>query len=714
MTFYIAGVAIGVAVLAPRQRAKICGWSCSAPGMVCCCWTETAFEVDPIGLWFRGMKNGPPAGVCCQFEETAEGAGRHPDDGTGYDEMVAQNSTRQSDTDEQGHHDERVPFSQYAATRRYQPTLALTPDGKEVVYSTNVSGQFNLWSQSTTGGYARQLTLFDDQTVRVVACSPDGQTLVFSADRAGDEFTRIYRLPITGGAPVEIFGRENVQAGLADSPFSPSGSDILISANDRVETDQDIVIRDLHGAESGRPLADGQLNGALSWSPDGTKISYAQTHSNMDVRAGVIDVASGSARILTPVDEEAIFTGGPWAADSSGYFVQTDEGREFTGLAFLDAETGERRPVASPGWDVELVATAAGGRYLAIVINEDGISRLTMHDLGESGVPAGPLTDATAVSLPEVPGGVIGTLVGANDAPVLAFLLSRPDSAPEVFTLDLASGTLTQLTESMLGGIDPATMIRPELVRFETHDGLQVPAWLYRPAGPGSFPVVLSIHGGPEAQERANYGVGLYQYLLSRGIGVMAPNVRGSTGYGKSYQKRVHHDWGGAELEDFRAAAEYLRGLGWVDGDRLGVYGGSFGGFATLSCVSRLPEYWAAAVDIVGPSNLVTFAKAVPPTWRRMMAAWVGDPETEVEFLMERSPITYVDQIRAPLFVIQGANDPRVVKPESDQIVERLRERGVDVTYDVYEDEGHGFTKRSNELKAYGDTVAFFERHLLG
>ncbi len=144
----------------------------------------------------------------------------------------------------------------------------------------------------------------------------------------------------------------------------------------------------------------------------------------------------------------------------------------------------------------------------------------------------------------------------------------------------------------------------------------------------------------------------------------------------------------------------------------MGVYGGSYGGFATLTCVSRIPEYWAAAVDIVGPSNLVTFAKAVPPTWRRLMAQWVGDPETEVDFLMDRSPITYVDQIRAPLFVIQGANDPRVVKNESDQIVERLRERGVEVKYDVYEDEGHGFTRRTNELKAMADTAAFFEQHL--
>ena len=150
----------------------------------------------------------------------------------------------------------------------------------------------------------------------------------------------------------------------------------------------------------------------------------------------------------------------------------------------------------------------------------------------------------------------------------------------------------------------------------------------------------------------------------------------------------------------------------WVDSNKIGVFGGSYGGFAVLSCVSRLPDYWAAAVDIVGPSNLVTFAKAVPPTWRRFMAEWVGDPYTEEELLLSRSPITYVDNIKAPLFVIQGANDPRVVKPESDQIVERLRARGVEVRYDVYEDEGHGFTKRTNELKAMKDSAEFLEHYL--
>ena len=255
----------------------------------------------------------------------------------------------------------------------------------------------------------------------------------------------------------------------------------------------------------------------------------------------------------------------------------------------------------------------------------------------------------------------------------------------------------------------------PALVRFPTHDGRQVPAWLYRPDGDGPHGVVLSVHGGPEAQERASYNYsGLYQYLVSCGIGVLAPNVRGSTGYGREYQRLILRDWGGGELRDLEAAARFLRSLDWVDPARIGVFGGSFGGFATLSCLSRLPEYWACGVSVVGPSNLVTLAKSVPPTWRPRMAAWVGDPDTEAEFLLSRSPITYADAIRAPLFVIQGANDPRVVKAESDQIVDALRARGVEVRYDVYDDEGHGFRKREHELKAFEDTSEFLMRYIGG
>jgi dipeptidyl aminopeptidase/acylaminoacyl peptidase len=227
--------------------------------------------------------------------------------------------------------------------------------------------------------------------------------------------------------------------------------------------------------------------------------------------------------------------------------------------------------------------------------------------------------------------------------------------------------------------------------------------------------VLLSIHGGPAYQERPLYSMydGLYQYLLHHGIAVLAPNVRGSTGYGLTYRQAIYRDWGGVDLEDLSAAAEYLRRQDWVDPERIGLLGASYGGFAVLSCVSRLPEIgWAAAVDLFGPSNLLTFARSQPPAWRQMVRTVVGDHETDAEFLMSRSPVTYADRIRAPLFVIQGANDPRVPKAESDQVVEHLRARGVPVRYDIYPDAGHGFTRREDQIRAYSDIAEFLVANL--
>jgi dipeptidyl aminopeptidase/acylaminoacyl peptidase len=602
--------------------------------------------------------------------------------------------------------DRRPTFAQYTAIRRYQSALALSPDGAEVANSVNTSGQYNLWRQPSDGGYPHQLTLSNDEAVRQIGWSPDGASLLYTADRHGDEFTTVHAIPARGGRPQSFPSEPDVQYFIGDSDsWSPDGCFVAYAGNDREPTAQDIIVRDIRTGEERRPLAGDGLYFPAGWSPDGRHLLGIEFRSNTDQDVHLLDLERGESRLLTAHEGEVQHFPVGWASDGSGFYLVTDEGREFAGLVFHDLAHDERRWVQAPDWNVESAAVSADGRWLVWSVNEDGYSRLFAQDLAGGSEPS-PI---------RLPHGVLDVMTLSRSGNRLAVLWERATAPEEVFTVDLTTGEATQVTFSALGGLDEGELIEPHLIRYPTFDGREVPAFLYRPAGvEGPLPVVLSIHGGPEAQERPTYRyTGLYQYLASRGIAVLAPNIRGSTGYGKSYQKLIHRDWGGDELKDLEAAAQWLRRQEWVDPRRIGVYGGSFGGFATLSCVTRLPEYWAAAVDLVGPANLVTFAKAVPPTWRRMMAQWVGDPETEADFLMERSPITYVDRIRAPLFVIQGANDPRVVKAESDQIVERLRERGVEVRYDVYEDEGHGFTKRENELKAMRDIATFLEERLL-
>lgn len=600
-------------------------------------------------------------------------------------------------------------FSDYLPTCRYQPALAFSPDGSQVAYSCNTSGQYNLWRQPVDGGEAVALTDYTDHSVREIAWSPHGDTIVFTADHHGDEFHQIYQVAATGGQPEQLTDAPKAQHYLGIESFSADGTRLIYSGNDREPTLQDVQIRDLASGGVTRIPGETGLDFAASYSPDGNRllIVRATSNTNMDLYLRSPDDSAEPVH-LTPHEGDVIYEPGGWATDGSGFWLITDHGRELAMLAFqrLDASfaPGALEPVYQDAWGVEQVARASESGTLVWTVNEDGYSRLHARDHNGAVLP-----------VPTIPDGVVSSLRISRDGRRVAMLLATAVRPTEVAMVDLATGSFRYLTDSRPAGFDALHPVAPELIRFPTHDGRDIPAYLYRPVGQGPFPVVLSIHGGPEAQERTSYNYGgFYQYLLAKGVGVLAPNVRGSTGYGRSYQKLIHHDWGGAELGDFECAVRYLRTLDWVDGDRLGVFGGSFGGFATLSCVSRLPDLWAAAVSVVGPSNLVTFAKAVPPTWRAMMAQWVGDPETEVDFLMARSPITYADAIRAPLFVIQGAQDPRVVQAESDQIVASLRERGVDVRYDVYPDEGHGFTKRENELRAVGDSADFLIAHLKG
>ena len=594
---------------------------------------------------------------------------------------------------------ERAPrFEQFYAVRRLQvlSNLAFSPDGETIAYSTDASGQFNLWTQPVRGGWATQLTTFEDKAVRWIRWLPSGDILFF-ADTGGNEKYQLYRIGERGGWPERITKHDDVQYIPGD--LSPDGKRYAFSGNERSRADVDVMIYDTTTGEIRVALAGEGWFNAGRWSHDGRTIAVTQLVSNTNQHVHLHDVKKGTYRDLTPHEGEEKNFGVGFRQDGSGVYLLTDRGGSHTWLGLAALDSREPQPVWRGDWDVENADLSASGGRLAWSVNEDGYSVLHVRD------------EATGeeLPLPQIPRGVVQDLVLSPDGRKLALKLTTGARTPDVYVVELDSATLRQITYSFLGGISVEDLVEPELVRVPGEGG-QIPAWLFRPKGAqGRIPAVLYIHGGPEAQERPIYS-GFFQYLLARGVAILAPNIRGSTGYGRDWQVAIHRDWMGVDLRDFRACADHLRTLEGIDAGKLGVVGGSYGGFATLMCATRLPEYWAAAVDIVGPSNLVTFAKAVPPTWKRIMKSWVGDPETEPEMLMERSPITYVDEIRCPLLVIQGANDPRVVKPESDQMVERLRARSHPVEYIVYADEGHGFTKRQNQVSAWRAAADFLLR----
>lgn len=596
-------------------------------------------------------------------------------------------------------------FEQFTATRLYSGLVAYSPDGKWILHSNNTTGQFNLWKIPSGGGIPCQLTNFTDNTLRGAAWSPDGLRILFIADQNGDEQHQVYAIGSEGGWPEAITSAMKAQHAFGGDPWSPDGRMIAYGGNDREPTNQDVILRDMESGETARPVPPLGYGYPGYWSPDGRYLTVGQLVSNTDQNMYLYDTQSGETVHITPHEGEVKFFPGPWSPDGSGFYFLTDVGREYTGLALYSVTERRWDWVDAPDQDIENVDISRSGEVMVWVLNNGGASQLRGINL-ESG---------NELQLPDLPLGVVSGMNLSPDGTRLALVFTHPGEAPNLYEFDLQTGQMQPLGQSMLGGIDPADMVQPDLITYTSADGRTIPAWLYKPkTGSGPYPVVLSIHGGPESQERPTYAYnGLYQYLLNRGFGVLAPNIRGSTGYGKTYQKLIHRDWGGAELKDIEYAAKYLRSLDWVDGNRLAVFGGSFGGFATLSAVTRLPDYWAAAVDLVGPSNLLTFTRSVPPTWRALMRSWVGDPEDDHDLLVERSPITYVDHIKAPLLVIQGANDPRVVKAESDQMVERIRTNGGEVQYYVDEQEGHGATRTENRNHWFRLTCQFLEEHLL-
>jgi dipeptidyl aminopeptidase/acylaminoacyl peptidase len=602
-----------------------------------------------------------------------------------------------------------IPFEQFMAFRRFSAGLAFAPDGERVYFVNNTSGQFNLWRTSAGEGWPDQLSAFTEDTVRLLGVSPRDGTVVFCADHDGDEYHQIYVLDPETEWPEKLTDAPQVQHYVGGDAFSPNGSKLAYAANARQPTDMEVWIRDLDSGDTQSVFGEGKYSFPGAWSPDGSKLVALDFRHNSDSTLHLIDLETGEAPEVTPHAEDGLYLPGPWAVDGSGFYFVSDEGREFRGIAFYDVGAGKWDWFETPDGDVEDIALSHDGRVLAWLFNEDGYDVLKLRDL-ESGrelpdaLPRGARPHLTGFQPP---------IAVSADGARAAIVLASPRRPPEVYVVETETGESRPVTESRIGGLREDDLTDVELISYPTFDDRQVPAWLYRPPTNGErVPVVLAIHGGPEAQERPVYNP-LYQYLVSRGIGVLATNIRGSTGYGKSYQRLIQRDWGGGDLKDWDHAVKWLHAQDWVDAERIGVWGGSYGGFAVLTCVTRLPDYWAAAVDIFGPSNLITFAKAVPPTWRRMMKRFVGDPEEDADMLRERSPLTYIDNVTTPLLVIQGAKDPRVVQPESDQLVEKLRSLGRDVEYIVFDDEGHGFTKRQNELKAYRASAEWLERYLL-
>ena len=571
-----------------------------------------------------------------------------------------------------------------------------------VLVRCDLPGTAQLFRVAIGGGKLEQLTSFPDPVDGHFVPESDGCVLV-EHDDAGDEHVQLSILQPGGQLEPVVHDPAFVHR---RPHLSRDGSLLAYATNRDNGVDWVVYVRSLRDGNERRTFGGHGMCEPAGFSPDGSLLAVLQDsgrNADNDLYLVSLDDDGGERRV-SPHDEEAWYGAPVWNPDGSSCYVATNDGNDTRAIRRLDVASGAWKTVLEGEWDLECHGDEAG-RSLVLHANEDGYSRLEVRD---------PATLEHVAEIPLPGRGVVESVVVAGDGSRVAFKFSSPVDPGDVWAFDVDAGELSRVT-GLPRPVELGSLREPELHRFESFDGLSVPVFVWEPQGSGPFPVVVMVHGGPESQFQPAYlpsFTPFTQYLVSRGYAVAAPNVRGSIGYGKRYEHlddvRLRLD----SVRDLASLHEWLASRPRIDGSRAVLYGRSYGGYMVLAGLAFQPERWAAGVECVGISNFVTFLENTAPWRRSAREPEYGSLESDREFLVEASPITHVDRMRAPLFIQHGANDPRVPLEETEQIHAVLTRKGVRCELLVHEDEGHAIGKLENRVETFERAAAFLDEVL--
>ncbi|MDQ2869867.1 MAG: S9 family peptidase [Acidobacteriota bacterium] len=579
---------------------------------------------------------------------------------------------------------------------------SFSPDGSRIAFVSNLGGLPQVWTVEAAGGFPQLVTAFDDP-VGFVEWSPDGGWLAFTLAPGGGMNEQVYLVRPDGSGLRRLTagGKETNRLG----GWSHDGRLLALGSNRRSGAAIDAYVFDLAAGTTRLVTENHGIGGFSDISRDGKRALLDRLVSRGDNNLYLVDLASGRETLLTPHDGPGSFFG-EFAPDGTAIYLATDKGRDRRAFARLRLEDGGapgNMEILALREDAELATFSVdeGGRWAALVWNAAGRSEIELYDL----------RSGKTTLRPKLPAEIAGGLQFSRDGRSLALVCSGASTPADVWVMDVATGALRQVTRSPHAGIDLAQLVRPELIRFPAHDGIELSGWMYRPASKTApFPVVLSFHGGPEGQERPSFS-SQYQALLARGIGVFAPNVRGSSGFGKKY---VNLDNGALRVNgvrDIEACVGAAVRAG-ADPKRIGIMGGSYGGYMVMAGLSEYPQLFAAGADLFGVVNFETFFRHTEPWMAAISKIEYGDPEKEADLLRRLSPIHRVERVTAPTIVLHGANDTNVPVVEAEQVVESLKKRGVPVEYVLFPDEGHGWRKTPNRIRSAVAVTRWFEKYL--
>jgi dipeptidyl aminopeptidase/acylaminoacyl peptidase len=605
---------------------------------------------------------------------------------------------------------ERYGAEAFFTTTTYSLPMgyAWSADGKRLLVSSDESGIFNAWSLAGADGAKQPLTTSSTDSIFAVSWFPADDRVLFTADRGGNEIDHLYVRELSGETRDLTPGDE---AKAQFGGWSDDQQHFYVLTNERDPESFDLY---RHAAKDYARTLVFQNDDALeisAVSPDGRYVALVKPRTSADSDIYLLDTmeTDSEPELITAHAGNVSHFVYDFTRDSEKLVYATDEHGEFNQAWTHDLSSGAKIPLIAADWDVMFVTFSESGRYRVSATNEDARTVIQILDSGSG----------KEVALPGLPAGDLAQIRFSHDENKVALMLSSDTSPSDVYAVDLASGQSARLTEALNPEIDEADLVETEVVRYQSFDEVDIPAILYRPqvaSATSKVPALVWVHGGPGGQSRAGYSATI-QHLVNHGYAVLAANNRGSSGYGKTFFHMDDKRHGDVDLQDIVHAKTYLASLDWVDSGRIGIIGGSYGGYMVGAALAFEPDVFDVGINIFGVMNWVRTLTSIPPWWASFKEALydeMGDPATDGERHQRISPLFHAQNIRVPLLVVQGANDPRVLQVESDEIVEAVRGNEVPVEYVLFPDEGHGFTKRANKIRASEAYVSFLDAHLRG
>jgi dipeptidyl aminopeptidase/acylaminoacyl peptidase len=584
---------------------------------------------------------------------------------------------------------------------------SFSADEKEILFHNNKTGIFNVYTVSAAGGPARQLTNSTKESTFAVSYFPNDSRFIYTYDKGGNENNHLYVME-PGGKERDLTPGEKTKANFLG--WAHDRKSFFFSTNERDPKYFDVFEMTVADMKPTLVFKDEQGYDFADMTNDKRYLAFSKPgDSTIDSDIFLYDMQKKEMKKITPHTGEVSFNAQSFDPASRYLYFTTDEGGEFAYLKRYELATGKSEVVEREPWDIWTTYFSRNGKYRVTIINQDARTVIKIRDAATGRL----------VPLPKLPG---GDITGVNISPSearMAFYLNGDRSPSNLYVYDFATRKATKLTESLNPEINQADLVDAQVIRYKSFDGMEIPAILYKPhqAGAASkVPAIVLVHGGPGGQARTGYKAQV-QFLVNHGYAVLDVNNRGSSGYGKTFFTADDQKHGREPLWDVVEAKKYLNSTGWVDSQKIGIMGGSYGGYMVLAALAFKPEEFAVGVNVFGVSNWVRTLQSIPPYWesfRKALYKEIGDPATQLDMLKATSPLFHADKIRRPLLVLQGANDPRVIKPESDDIVEAVKKSGVPVEYVVFDNEGHGFTKKANEIRANKAVLEFLDKHLRG